>query len=302
MAPISLPLYPDGEVPYSIASSERESGSVEPLPKRTILLVRKVQVPTISVYLPDPAEATGDAVVICPGGGYEVLAYEWEGTEIAERWVRQGIAAIVLKYRLPSRVSQTHPHLCPLADAKRAMRLVRYHANDWNITGKLGVQGFSAGGHLASTVCTQFDRGISESADPVERLSCRPDFSILVYPVISFSADFAHLGSRRNLLQEKPAHSLLSRFSAESQVTNETPPALLIHAIDDPVVPYQHSLVFLEALRRQGVAATMHLYPRGEHGFSQAQNDRFLATWFERCCEWLSDLRDSSAPTPARHE
>jgi acetyl esterase/lipase len=288
---VSLPLYPEGEIPFAVPTEETEEHSMEPGPSGEILVVRKVQTPSITAYLPPSETATGDAVIICPGGGYQILAYDWEGKDIAEQWALRGVAAIVLKYRLPSETSQTMPHLCPLIDVQRAIRLVRAHATEWNITGRVGIKGFSAGGHLASTVSTQYDAGDAEAEDMVERFSCRPDFSILVYPVISFSKDFAHIGSRDNLLRATSDDSLIEKFSAELNVTAETPPALLIHALDDSVVSYEHSLHYVEALRLQGVPATMHLYPRGEHGFSLAKHDSYLSTWMERCYEWLADFR-----------
>lgn len=291
MYTFTLPLYPDGAIPYFRCSDEQEEHTIEPGPHGEILIVRKVQSPTITTYLPHPDAATGDAVVICPGGGYQVLAYDWEGKDIAERWVDQGVAAIVLKYRLPSAVSQTRPELSPLADVQRALRLVRFYAEEWNIRGAVGVMGFSAGGHLASTVSTQYDHGDASTEDPVARVSCQPDFSILVYSVISFSEAFTHVGSRNNLLCDSTDPEAMKRFSAELNVTAETSPTLLIHASDDLAVPCEHSRRYEEALRAKGVSATLHLYPRGGHGFSLASHDPFLATWMERCFEWVADLR-----------
>jgi acetyl esterase/lipase len=202
-----------------------------------------VQKPDIAVFLPSKKNATGEAVIVCPGGGYSILAYDWEGSDIA-RWLNsRGITAFVLKYRLPLSKSNIVPHKSPLMDAQRAMRLVRFNAEKWNIDpGKIGIMGFSAGGHLASTLSTHFDGGDPVSSDPVERMSCRPDFSVLVYPVITFTEEFQHSGSRINLLGEDADESLVRYYSNELQVTEDTPRAILIHADDDTAVPFLRCL------------------------------------------------------------
>lgn len=281
-----LPLYPEGKIPnYQLTDEKEEVDSGD------IIKIGKVQVPDIQVFLPSKRNATGEAVIICPGGGYWILAYDWEGTDIAKYWNSKGVAAIVLKYRLPTSKSQVVPHKSPLLDAQRAMRLVRFHAEDWNIhPNKIGIMGFSAGGHLASTLSTHFDAGNPESDDPVEQESCRPDFSILVYPVISFAADFAHSGSEKALLGENPPDSLVQFYSSELQVTKDTPPAILIHASNDKGVPVKNSIVYYERLIEEGVPAAMHIYPYGGHGFSLATGKGYLSGWMERCYEWLSAL------------
>lgn len=285
---ITLPLYPDGQVPHY-----RDVGETEIVERGDLLLVSKVQTPTIEVFLPDPAIATGEAVVICPGGGYWVLAYELEGTEVAQWWADRGIAGIVLKYRLPTSAAQIEPRLSPLLDAERAMRLVRSRATDWHIDpDRVGIMGFSAGGHLAATLSTQPSHPINSDGDPIDRLSSRPDFSILVYPVISMSAPFAHAGSRLGLLGENPAPKYLRRYSAELQVTPETPPAILIHAEDDEGVPPDHSHVYAEALRAQNIPAEVHLYPSGGHGFGLATGNSNLKDWIEVCHQWLVSQRE----------
>ena len=183
----SMPLY-TGEIPNS-----KNTGAVEKIVHQDIILVSNVQVPGIAVYLPSKRYATGQAVIICPGGGYWVLAYDLEGTDIARYLNSIGVAAIVLKYRLPTYGNTIEPYKAPLMDAQRAMRQVRYNASKWNIDPeKIGIMGFSAGGHLASTLGTHFDYGNKASADSIERLSCRPDFMILMYPVISFVDSTAH--------------------------------------------------------------------------------------------------------------
>lgn len=285
-SPIKLPLYPEGKIP-----NYQETGEKEVHETNGILRISKVQQPDITVYLPEGKNASGDAVIICPGGGYRILAYHWEGTDIARYWVSRGVAAVVLKYRLPTSESQIEPRLSPLLDAQRAMRLVRHHAADWNINPKrIGIMGFSAGGHLASTLSTHFDYGDPDAGDPIERLSCRPDFSVLVYPVISFVGPSAHSGSRTNLIGENPGEDMMIYYSSDQQITAETPPAILIHATDDKSVPVENSILYYTALKNKGVQTALHVYPYGGHGFSLAANDPYLSGWMERCVEWLRAL------------
>jgi acetyl esterase/lipase len=266
----------------------RETGEVTIWDTSDIVRVRLVQKPDIAVFLPSKKNATGEAVVICPGGGYQILAYDWEGSDIARWFSSRGIAAFVLKYRLPGSASNIVPYKSPLLDAQRAMRLVRYNAWRWNIDPeKIGIMGFSAGGHLASTLSTHFDRGDPSSSDPVEQVSCRPDFSVLVYPVITFTEEFQHSGSRINLLGEDAEESLVRYFSNELQVTEDTPPAILIHANDDTGVPVENSLVYFKALRANGVSAELHVYPYGGHGFSLAIGKGYLSTWPDRVTDWI---------------
>ncbi|TFH24129.1 MAG: alpha/beta hydrolase [Bacteroidia bacterium] len=277
-----LPLW-EGDPP-----NYKETGEVTIWDTSDIVRVRNVQKPDIAVFLPSKKNATGEAVVICPGGGYQILAYDWEGSDIA-RWLNsEGIAACVLKYRLPGSKSNIVPHKSPLMDAQRAMRMVRAHAEKWNIdTGKVGIMGFSAGGHLASTLSTHFDAGDPTSTDPVEQESCRPDFSVLVYPVISLAADFTHKGSGIALLGEDPDPELLRYYSNELQVNEETPPAILIHSDDDKAVPVENSIVYYEALRANGVTSELHIYPYGGHGYSLAIGQGHLSTWPDRVIEWI---------------
>jgi len=266
----------------------RETGEQTIFDTADIVVVRNVQKPDIAVYLPSKNNATGEAVVVCPGGGYGILAYDWEGSDIA-RWLNsKGIAAFVLKYRLPGSSSNIVPYKSPLMDAQRAMRLVRFHAEKWNVDpGKVGVMGFSAGGHLASTLSTHFDRGDPGNDDPVERESCRPDFSVLVYPVISFTGEYTHVGSRENLLGKDADPELVEHFSNELQVTGDTPPAILIHSGDDQAVPVENSIVYYHALQKKGIKSEMHIYPYGGHGFSLAIGRGYLSTWPDRVIEWI---------------
>jgi acetyl esterase/lipase len=281
-----LPLWEDDPPNY------RETGEVTVWDTSDIVVVRSVRKPDLAVFLPSKKNATGQAVVVCPGGGYRVLAYDWEGSDIA-RWLNsKGIAAFVLKYRLPGSKSNIIPHLSPLMDAQRAMRLVRSNAGKWNVDpGKIGIMGFSAGGHLASTLSTHFDPGNPSSSDPVERVSCRPDFSVLVYPVISFTGECAHSGSRSALLGEAPDEELVRYYSNELQVTGQTPPAILIHSNDDTGVPVENSILYFEALRANQVPAELHIYPYGGHGYSLAIGKGHLATWPDRVIDWIRYLQ-----------
>ncbi len=281
-----VPLYPHGQVPNYL-----DIGETEVSDSTNIVRIRNVQVPDIEVYLPSKRNSTGKAVIICPGGGYRILAYDWEGSDVAKMFNAKGITAIVLKYRLPSSATNIVPHLTPLMDAQRAIRLVRHHARKWNIDPtKVGIMGFSAGGHLASTLSTHFDYGNTESIDPIESQSCRPDFSILMYPVISADPEIWHQGSFLNLLGEDPVGELLNYYSNEKQVTPDTPPAILIHSSDDTAVPVQNSIRYYEALLKNDITAEMHIYPYGGHGYGLAIGQGHLSTWPQRVVEWLNFL------------
>jgi len=271
----------------------RETGERTIQDTSDIVVIRNVRFPDLAVFLPSRRNATGEGVVICPGGGYNVLAYDWEGIDIA-RWLNScGIAAFVLKYRLPGSGSNLVPHQSPLLDAQRAMRLVRYHALDWNLDpGRIGIMGFSAGGHLASTLSTHYDSGDTTATDPVKRMSCRPDFSLLIYPVISFTEEFTHAGSRRALLGEDPDQELVKTYSNELQVTGDTPPAILVHSGDDRGVPVENSMAYYRALREMGITAALHVYPYGGHGYSLAIGKGHLSTWPDRVIEWIRYLYD----------
>ena len=277
-----LPLW-EGDPP-----NYQETGEVTIWDTSDIVVVRNVQKPDIAVFLPSKKNSTGEAVVICPGGGYGVLAYDWEGSDIA-RWLNsQGIASFVLKYRLPGAKSNIVPHKSPLMDAQRALRMVRSNAAIWNIDpGKIGIMGFSAGGHLASTLSTHYDAGDPSSSDPVEQVSCKPDFSVLVYPVISFTEDFQHSGSRINLVGKDADEELVKYYSNELQVTEDTPPAILIHSDDDKGVPVENSIAYYKALRANKVSSELHIYPYGGHGYSLAIGQGHLATWPDRVIEWI---------------
>lgn len=242
----------------------------------------KVAVP-VTVHLSEPAKANGAAVVICPGGGYGMKVTGGEGHGIATWLNEHGVAGVVLDYRLP----QGNYHR-PLLDAQRAIRLVRSRAAEWKLDPhRIGIIGFSAGGHLASTAGTHFDAGDAKSSDAVERVSCRPDFMILVYPVITFG-ESTHMGTRINFLGPSPSAKLIELFSNEKQVTDQTPPAFLTHARTDAVVPVAHSRMFLEALKARHVPAELLEFPEGNHGYNGYKGKEWDA-WQKRSLEWLDD-------------
>lgn len=239
----------------------------------------------ITVHRPAPEKANGAAIVICPGGGYGGRVVGPEGHGIAQ-WLNQhGIAGIVLEYRLP----QGRPFV-PLLDAQRAIRTARANAKAWNINpGRIGIIGFSAGGHLASTAGTHFDSGDSKAADPVDRVSCRPDFVVLVYPVITLG-EKAHGGTKANLLGRNPEPKLVELFSNEKQVTDRTPPTFLAHAKDDKAVPSEHSQMFLDALKAHKVPAEYLELPSGGHGLNGYKGPMWDA-WQARSLEWLAQQK-----------
>ncbi len=244
-------------------------------------------IPTLTVFLPDGATKPTSAIVICPGGGYGGLAFQHEGTNEAAYFQAKGVAAFVLKYRLPVK---GYRHPVPMLDAQRAIRLVRSHATDWKIDpAKVGIMGFSAGGHLASTVDTHFDAGDPKAADAVDKQSCRPDFAVLVYPVITFQVPgVTHEGSKKNLLGPNPDPSLVANLSNETQVTAQTPPTLLVHAEDDHGVPIENSRLMLAALQKAGVPSALQEYPHGGHGFGYGHTpDNSPAGWLDKAYDWL---------------
>ena len=240
--------------------------------------------PAIWVFLPPEAKSVGTGIVVCPGGGYGGLAIGHEGKDIAEWLNAQGVAAFVLRYRLGPKYH--HPTM--LEDAQRALRTVRARAEHYKIDPRrLGVMGFSAGGHLASTVGTHFDAGRADAADPIDRQSSRPDFMILCYPVIALNTEFAHLGSKRNLLGENPDSKLVASLSNETQITPDTPPTFLFHTNEDSGVKPENSVLFYLGLRRANVPAELHIYERGRHGVGLAPTDPILSTWSGRLSDWL---------------
>ncbi|ULQ54610.1 alpha/beta hydrolase [Flavihumibacter fluvii] len=226
---------------------------------------QNVSQPTLEIFLPDKEKVSGAAVVICPGGGYGMLSYRLEGTKIAKTFARHGIAAFILKYRLPSDSIMAVKSIGPLQDAQQAIKLVRDNAKQWGVDiNKVGIMGFSAGGHLASTAGTHFNKAFIPNP---EMTNLRPDFMVLVYPVISMADSLTHAGSRQNLLGEHPTAEIIQDFSNELHVNEKTPPAWITHSGDDKVVVVDNSILFYKALLRKKVPAEMHLFPKGDHGF-----------------------------------
>lgn len=240
--------------------------------------------PTLEFFMPPEGKANGTAVIVCPGGGYVKHAMDHEGKQIAEWFNSHGVTAFVLKYRL----GQRYRHPAPLQDAQRAIRYVRHHAKDMNVAAdRIGIMGFSAGGHLAATTGTHIDMGNAQAVDHLDRLSARPDFLILAYPVISFTAEYTHQGSSKSLLGSKPDPQLLENLSNEKQVTPQTPPTFLFHTNEDTGVPPENSVSFYLALRKAKVPAELHIYERGKHGVGFAPTDPILSTWSGRLADWL---------------
>lgn len=275
-----IPLYP-GKIPNSRSTNEQEIKNVS---DNGSIRYEKVSKPTLEIYLPPKEKANGAAVVVIPGGGYRVVAYSHEGVEIAKKFNEMGVAAFILKYRLPSDATMDDKSIGPLQDAQQAIKTVRDRASEWNVDIKrVGIIGFSAGGHLASTAGTHFR---TAKISNKENTNLRPDFMILGYPVISLTDSLMHKGSRDNLLGESPGAARIKLYSNETQVTGETPPTFLVHAADDKGVKVENSIRFYEALLKNQVPAEMHLYPRGGHGFG-LHNKTTPDLWIERVENWL---------------
>jgi acetyl esterase/lipase len=241
--------------------------------------------PRLLVYLPEKEKANGAAIVICPGGGYGGLAMGHEGYEIAA-WVNSfGVAGLILDYR---HRGKGYGHPAPLLDAQRALRMARHNSTSWGIDPeRVGIMGFSAGGHLASSAGTHFDSGKPDAEDPLDRQSCRPDFLILCYPVIAFDESYTHRGSQRNLLGADAGKELITLMSSEKQVTDKTPPAFLWHTTEDKGVPAQNSLFFYLAMKKAGVPAELHIFEKGRHGVGLARDIPGTSAWPDRCIAWL---------------
>jgi acetyl esterase/lipase len=241
-------------------------------------------IPAVMAYVPHKSVATGAAVVICPGGGYGALAMDHEGYQIA-RWLNQnGVAGIIVRYRLGPK----YHHPTQLHDAQRALRYTRAHAKAWGIDpDRVGILGFSAGGHLASTAGTHFDRGQPNAKDPINKLSSRPDFMVLMYPVITLTRPFAHGGSRTNLLGENPDPQLVESLCNDKHVTKDTPPTFLVHTSADTVVPPENSVLFYLALTKHKVPAELHIYEKGQHGLGLGPAGLPYSSWPDRCIAWM---------------
>ncbi|GAB3576003.1 alpha/beta hydrolase [Spirosoma luteolum] len=278
-----IKLWPDGQIPNAIAgvpdAEKAEKGS------DGIDRISDVSIPTLTVYRPT-GKASGAAVMVCPGGGYGILASGHEGVDIA-RWLNgMGVTAFVLKYRLPSDKRMINQHEVPLMDAMQGMTLIRQRASQYKLDpAKIGVMGFSAGGHLASTLATHYNKG------PRASEQARPDFAILIYPVITFGAN-THPGSKNNLLGKlNTSPELVAYYSNELQVSEKTPPSFLVHAEDDKAVPVQNSIDYYLACLKHKVPTEMHLYPAGGHGFGlRTAKYGSLTTWPASCKAWLTAL------------
>jgi acetyl esterase/lipase len=281
----TLTLWPGGipDLVLNINYSEKATIS-EGIPTR----FEKVTDPSLYVYLPPADQATGTAVLICPGGGYGVLAFNHEGYAIAKWLNENGIAGIILKYRLPSDLIMKKKSIGPLQDAQEALRTIRRNAAKWNIDPqKIGVMGFSAGGHLASTLSTHFDEKVYEAKDTI---SARPDFSLLIYPVITMDSSFTHAGSRRNLLGDDPSIEVITHFSNELRITENTPPAFLVHSSDDNVVPVKNSIVYYEGLKKYNSPSELHVFQKGGHGYGLATGKDTQSAWPALCLSWMKSL------------
>ena len=244
--------------------------------------ITKVSTPSLTYY---PAENAKTAIVVCPGGGYAGLTYMYEGVETAKWLSSKGIAAFVLKYRLPSDKTMKDRKNGPLQDVQQAIRYVRANAAEYGInTTQIGVIGFSAGGHLASLVSTHYNDEVYKSE---YKVSARPDFSILIYPVITLDTTYTHAGTREALIGKNANRELTDRYSSDKQVTKDTPPAFLVHALDDNLVPYINSIMYVDALRKNGVQCELHLYAAGDHGLRVKSPEDTQSFWRDACEKWL---------------
>ncbi len=275
-----VPLYK--EVP----NSKPAAGYIEKSDSASdgIIRISNVSKPELAIFQPPSSSGKHAAVIICPGGGYSILAYNLEGTEVAKIFNEWGITAVVLKYRLPDDAIMKDKSIGPLQDAQRALQYVRENANQLNVDpGKIGIMGFSAGGHLAATASTHYN--VAYISNP-KNISLKPDFSILAYPVISFTDTIGHIGSRNNLVGKNPSKEMIKNFSNELQVTKDTPPAFLVLAGDDKEVNPQNSVSYYEALLKNNVPAEMHIYQNGGHGFG-THNPTTKDNWMQSLQHWM---------------
>jgi acetyl esterase/lipase len=279
-----IPLY-ENEVPNAKPCNEKDHEFIDTSwNKNGLLIVDHIITPTLTFYEPPKAKRNGTAVIICPGGGYSVLAAGHEGADVAKAFNKTGVTAFVLRYRIPKDACMTNKAFGPLMDTQQAIWQVRTHAKHYGIDAdKIGIMGFSAGGHVAASAGTHFN-------DPVRKeltgADIRPNFMILIYPVISFSDSIGHLGSRENLIGKDPDLKLVHYFSNEEQVTDKTPPSFLVHASDDDAVNPDNSVEFYKALLKHHIPAELHIYERGGHGFG-LKNETTSDKWFERCVNWM---------------
>ncbi len=279
-----MPLYP-GPIPNSRPAPDEETSQYA---DDGILSISKVSRPELTVYLPQKEKAVHLAIVVCPGGGYWNISAGHEGSDVARRLNQDGIAAFVLKYRIPDDHTMVNKEIGPLQDAQRAIQIVRSHSKEWGINpNRIGILGFSAGGHLAASAGTHFNK--TYISNP-QGISLRPDFMILIYPVISFTDSIGHIGSRDQLLGKNPSQEKIMEYSNELQVTDYTPPAFLVHAKDDDTVPYANSIVFAEALKKHRVPVKLLTFEKGGHGFGLINKTSDIR-WMDLCLEWLKQLK-----------
>lgn len=270
------------EIPLYTEKIPNNTGSPNEKFNNDKSVYNRVTEPTLRIYLPPKDALAKTAVIICPGGGYASLQIKREGYNIAEAFNKMGVAAFVLKYRLPDDKSNPNKTIAPLQDAQQAIKMVRDSAAKWNIDpGKIGIIGFSAGGHLASSAGVHYHDAL---IDNISKSSLRPDFMLLVYPVISFGEAYGHIGSRDNLIGKKPSADSIKYFSNELYVNKNTPPTFLVHAGDDKVVQVANSIQFYEALQKNSVNADLHIYSKGGHGFGATPT---FEEWFGRCINWM---------------
>lgn len=269
-------------IPQEIKASDYQEKEI--IKDGKVQSTSQVSIPTLSIFFTKEIKQNQAAVIILPGGGYSHLAIDKEGTKVAEWLNSLGIVAFVLKYRLPNDLIMTNKTVGPLQDAQEAMRIVRLNAAKWNIDpNKIGIMGFSAGGHLASTLSTHYDERVYETSS---KISARPDFSILIYPVVSMENDITHKGSQTSLLGANASPELITSFSNEKQVTAQTPTTFIVHATDDTAVLPENSINYYLALKKNGVTSELHLYESGGHGFGLGVKDT-SKFWTRDCEEWL---------------
>ena len=276
-----MPLYA-GVIPNSKPTPDHEMKTME----NGIEVLRMISRPTLTPYLADPSKATGTAVIVVPGGGYWINASGHEGKDVAEALRAAGITAFVLKYRIPNDSTMVNREIGPLQDAQQAIKVVRERASEWKIDpNSIGILGFSAGGHLASTAGTHFDRPVIENQ---KNTSLRPDFMVLIYPVISFQDSLAHIGSREQIVGKSPSKEKKDYYSNELQVNSNTPATFLVHATDDNVVKVDNSIFFYEALKNAKVPAELHVFRAGGHGFGMI-NKTTGERWMDDLLMWINE-------------
>lgn len=271
-----------GDIPNSKPTSEKETVEV----RNGITLIGKIVTPTLTVYL--PTKSNGTAVIICPGGGYWINASIHEGSDVAKKLSAWGVTAFVLKYRIPNDATMQNKEIGPLQDAQQAIKIVRERAKEFGVNpNQIGMMGFSTGGHLAATAATHYQKAVLTNT---ENTNLRPDFTILIYPVISFQNSFGHIGSRDQLIGKNPSQQKIDEYSNELQVNAKSPPAFLVHASDDDGVSPENSVMYYQQLIKNKVPAELHLYQKGGHGFGM-NNPTTKDEWMERLKNWMKANR-----------